>query len=72
VARRDLLPAEYAPAATTAATTARAAATLLAPGARLSAEFSAQDPGARVVGFELDACLPRADRAPVCAHGAIP
>jgi ribosomal protein L11 methyltransferase len=75
VARRDLLPAEYAPAATptatTAATTARAP-TLLAPGARLSAEFSAQDPGARVVGFELDACLPRADRAPVCAHGAIP
>jgi len=71
VARRDLLPAEYAPAAATAAATARAA-TLLAPGARLSAEFSAQDPGAQVVGFELDACLPRADRAPVCAHGAIP
>lgn len=47
-------------------------ATLLAPGARLNAEFSAQDPGAQVVGFELDACLPRADRAPVCAHGAIP
>lgn len=59
VARRDLLPAEYA-----AGTTAT-----LAPGARIEAEFSAQDPGARVVGFELDACLPRADRAPVCAHG---
>ena len=65
VARRDLLPAEYAP------TAARAAA-LLPPGARLEAEFSAQDPGTRVSGFELDACLPRADRAPVCAHGAIP
>lgn len=67
VARRDLLPAEYAPAAATART-----APSLAPGARLTAEFSAQDPGARVVGFELDACLPRADRAPVCAHGATP
>lgn len=67
VARRDLLPAEYAPTATTAR-----AASLLAPGARLTAEFSAQDPGAQVVGFELDACLPRADRAPVCAHGAAP
>ena len=63
VARRDLLPAEYAAGA------AARAATTLAPGARLEAEFSAQDPGARVVGFELDACLPRADRAPVCAHG---
>ncbi len=67
VARRDLSPAEYAPA-----TTAARAAPLLAPGASLQAEFSAQDPGARVSGFELDACLPRADRAPVCAHGAVP
>ncbi len=67
VARRDLLPAEYAPAAAAARTTPS-----LAPRARLTAEFSAQDPGARVVGFELDACLPRADRAPVCAHGATP
>lgn len=67
VARRDLLPAEYAPATANART-----APLLAPGERLNAEFSAQDPGARVVGFELDACLPRADRAPVCAHGAGP
>jgi hypothetical protein len=67
VARRDLLPAEYAPSAATARTTPS-----LAPGARLTAEFSAQDPGARVVGFELDACLPRADRVPVCAHGAAP
>jgi len=74
LARRDLLPAEYAASAASAAsaTTTARAATLLAPGARLSAEFSAQDPGAQVVGFELDACLPRADRAPVCAHGANP
>ena len=64
--RPDLLPAEYAAAATARTTPS------LAPGARLTAEFSAQDPGARVVGFELDACLPRADRAPVCAHGAAP
>lgn len=75
VARRDLLPAEYAPGGVTGpggATAPASAAPLLAPGARLTAEFSAQDPGARVVGFELDACLPRADRAPVCAHGAGP
>lgn len=62
VARRDLAPAEYAPTG----------AGTMAAGGRVEAEFSAQDPGARVVGFELDACLPRADRAPVCAHGAAP
>lgn len=62
VARRDLLPAEYA------AGDAARGVRPLAPGARLEAEFSAQDPGAQVVGFELDACLPRADRAPLCAH----
>ncbi|MFM7625925.1 MAG: DUF3426 domain-containing protein, partial [Gammaproteobacteria bacterium] len=75
VARRDLSPAEYAPggvAGPGGATAPASAARLLAPGARLEVEFSAQDPGARVVGFELDACLPRADRAPVCAHGATP
>ncbi len=58
VAQRDLLPREYA--ATEPAP--------LAPGARLDAELSAVDPGTRVVGFEIDACLPRADVAPVCAN----
>lgn len=61
VARRDLSPAEYA-----AADPNRSR--MLAPGTRIAAEFSARDPGVRVVGFELDVCLPRADRAPVCAH----
>jgi hypothetical protein len=75
VARRDLSPAEYGPTATTAPSAAAPAARptvaprMLAPGARIAAEFSARDPGSRVVGFELDACLPRADREPVCAHG---
>lgn len=72
VARRDLSPAEYAPGRGPTGTPRSAAAPqdppLLAPGARLQAEFSAQDPGSQVVGFELDACLPRADRAPVCGH----
>ena len=58
VARRDLLPVEYAVGARR----------MIAPGARLTAEFSARDPGLKVVGFELDACLPRADRAPVCTN----
>ena len=58
VAQRDLLPREYA--ATEPAP--------LAPGARLDAELSAVDPGTRVVGFEIDACLPRADVTPVCAN----
>ncbi len=58
VARRDLLPVEYAVGARR----------LIAPGARITAEFSARDPGLKVVGFELDACLPRADRAPVCTN----
>jgi hypothetical protein len=58
VARRDLLPAEYAVGA----------GRMIAPGARIAAEFSARDPGPKVVGFELDACLPRADRAPVCTN----
>ena len=58
VARRDLLPAEYAVGA----------GRMIAPGARITAEFSARDPGPKVVGFELDACLPRTDRAPVCTN----
>ena len=66
VARRDLAPAEYAP------TGAPTGAATMAAGGRVEAEFSAQDPGPNVVGFELDACLPRADRAPVCAHGPTP
>ena len=65
VARRDLVPAEYAPTAPRAGPAPR----MLAPGGRIAAEFSARDPGPTVVGFELDVCLPRADRAPVCAHG---
>jgi ribosomal protein L11 methyltransferase len=65
VAQRDLSPAEYAPTAARAADAPR----MLAPGARLAAEFSARDPGPTVVGFELDACLIRVDRGPVCAHG---
>jgi len=75
VARRDLSPAEYGPTATSAPSAAAPAARppvaprMLAPGARIAAEFSARDPGSRVVGFELDACLPRADREPVCTHG---
>ena len=62
VAQRDLLPREYASTNTLANTAT------LAPGARLDAELSALDPGPKVVGFEIDACLPRADRPPVCAN----
>jgi hypothetical protein len=40
-------------------------------GDALEAELSALDPGPRVVGFEIDACLPRADRAPVCSADGI-
>jgi ribosomal protein L11 methyltransferase len=61
VAQRDLLPREYA----------SNDATLLAPGRRIEAELSALDPGPRVVGFEIDACLPRADRAPVCSADTV-
>lgn len=61
VAQRDLLPREYA----------SNDALLLAPGRRIEAELSALDPGPRVVGFEIDACLPRADRAPVCSADGI-
>ena len=61
VAQRDLLPREYA----------SNDALLLAPGRRIEAELSALDPGPRVVGFEVDACLPRADRAPVCSADGI-
>lgn len=65
VAQRDLLPREYAPTSTSIIDAT------LASGARLDAELSALDPGPKVVGFEIDACLPRADRAPVCAADVV-
>ena len=60
LASRDVLPRDYVPSGTPAAS-------LLAKDQRIDAELAFVDPGASAVGFELDACLPLGGGV-VCAN----
>ncbi|MGH8149083.1 MAG: zinc-ribbon and DUF3426 domain-containing protein [Steroidobacteraceae bacterium] len=61
VAARDVPPAAYLPKAS-------ANRKYLGAGERVDAEIALVDPGPRVVGFELDACLEDAAERVSCAH----
>ena len=64
LAARDLTPGEYL-AGGKSSPLLRVG--LLAKGQRVDAEIALADPGPNAVGFELDACLPLADRRLRCA-----
>lgn len=61
IAARDVAPESYAPRALPPRS-------LLAPGQRIDIEMRFMDPGNQAVGFEIDACLPRAGGDVTCAN----
>ena len=61
IAARDVAPRNYLPSVP--------APSLLPPGGRVDARVAFLSPGPRVVGFEIDACLPERGTV-VCAHGS--
>ncbi|HUN27075.1 MAG TPA: zinc-ribbon and DUF3426 domain-containing protein [Steroidobacteraceae bacterium] len=63
VAARDVPPGAYLPGK-------RATEAYLPAGQRIDAEMAFVDPGPRVVGFEIDACLKDAAGRIACAHEA--
>lgn len=64
VAARDVPPTAYLPKASAG----RTRTLYLGAGQRVDAEIALVDPGPRVVGFELDACLEDAAERVSCAH----
>lgn len=61
IAARDVAPRKYLPASFNAAS-------MLAPGQRVDASVTFENPGPQAVGFEIDTCL-REGAAVVCTHG---
>jgi predicted Zn finger-like uncharacterized protein len=61
VATRDVLPKDYVPGAVPADA-------VLGAGQRVDAEMTFKDPGQNAVGFEIDACLPKANGRIACAN----